>query len=646
MPAYFTDKAFTLTARPGIDSVYAHEYGVGDFDGDGKTDVILTYFHYPLQNVGIPIRFLSGDGAGDFTDRTAALFGSPPTTVHPREIIIGDFNRDGRQDVFIADHGLDENPFPGAQNSLILSNGPSGVSNATGQLPQVLDFSHSGKAADIDGDGDLDIFVGNGGGGTGWVRPYLLKNNGAGVFTRTTEGLPPEVTQGYLNHWSEAFIDVDRDGDLDLFLGSTTNAPSTLLLNNGAGVFSLSARSLPGGRAGADAVDFGVMDVNRDGWPDLVIGYSVPQGSDIVRQIQVLLNDQAGGFVDATLQVLPDGLLSGPWIRRIHQADVNGDGLLDLVISNGPGTPIYLNDGAGHFVEMPGLIEKGAYDQLTPGDFNGDGLTDLFIGRDSGAGDSFRVLLAARPGTIQTGSEGADGLMGGSASETISAGGGADVVVSGGGDDRILGEAGDDRIASGDGNDSVWGGEGADTITEATGSNYLRGDEGADSIAGGSGFDDINGNMGADTLHGNDGDDWVVGGRDDDVLYGDAGFDVVYGNLGNDTVSGGAGADWVRGGQGDDLVLGGPGDDLLWGDRGNDTLSGGSGADVFHSFAGAGIDRITDFSYAEGDRLVLDGGPSRTISQVGNDVVVDMGNGDQVILAGVSLSSLGSDWIV
>jgi Ca2+-binding RTX toxin-like protein len=152
--------------------------------------------------------------------------------------------------------------------------------------------------------------------------------------------------------------------------------------------------------------------------------------------------------------------------------------------------------------------------------------------------------------------------------------------------------------------------------------------------------------MGNDTLRGNDGEDWVVGGKDNDLLFGDAAFDIVYGNMGNDTVDGGAGNDWVRGGQGDDTVMGGAGDDWIWGDKGNDTLSGGAGADLFYSLAGAGIDRITDFNYAEGDRLKLDGNPSRTVAQVGADVIVDMGNGDQVILVGVTLSSLGSGWIL
>ena len=219
-------------------------------------------------------------------------------------------------------------------------------------------------------------------------------------------------------------------------------------------------------------------------------------------------------------------------------------------------------------------------------------------------------------------------------------------AVSGSGNDSLTGNTLANHLSSGAGADTVFGGDGGDTLSEASGSNYLRGDAGDDSVSGGSGFDDINGNMGADTLRGNDGEDWVVGGKDNDLLFGDAAFDIVYGNLGADTVNGGAGSDWVRGGQGDDSVQGGAGDDWVWGDRGNDTISGGAGADLFYSSAGAGIDRIADFSFAEGDRLKLEGAPSRSVSQVGADVVVDMGNGDQVILVGVSLASLGSGWIV
>jgi Ca2+-binding RTX toxin-like protein len=206
----------------------------------------------------------------------------------------------------------------------------------------------------------------------------------------------------------------------------------------------------------------------------------------------------------------------------------------------------------------------------------------------------------------------------------------------------VHGNGGDDLLSGGLGAATIFGDAGADTIGGAAGSSYLRGDDGDDSISGGTGFDDINGNQGADTAHGNDGDDWVVGGKDNDLLFGDAGHDIVYGNLGDDTVSGDAGVDWVRGGQGDDSVSGGAGDDWLWGDRGNDTISGGSGADIFHSFSGAGLDRVTDFSLAEGDRVQLDPGTTYTVRQVGSDTVIDLGGGDQVVLVGVQAATLAA----
>ena len=123
------------------------------------------------------------------------------------------------------------------------------------------------------------------------------------------------------------------------------------------------------------------------------------------------------------------------------------------------------------------------------------------------------------------------------------------------------------------------------------------------------------------------------------------GLGTVLGNLGQDLVDGGAGDDVVRGGQGDDRIFGWSGDDYLAGDRGNDTLSGGSGADVFHSFGEAGLDRITDFNFAEGDRLRLVAGSTWSVAQQGGDVVVDLGGGAQVVLEGVQLWSLGDGWI-
>jgi Ca2+-binding RTX toxin-like protein len=209
----------------------------------------------------------------------------------------------------------------------------------------------------------------------------------------------------------------------------------------------------------------------------------------------------------------------------------------------------------------------------------------------------------------------------------------------------IVGTAASEILTGGAGPDTINGGAGADTIDGGAGTSYLRGDDGNDRITGGGDFDDINGNVGNDTASGGDGADWVVGGKDQDLLSGDAGNDIVYGNLGDDTCDGGTGDDIVRGGQDNDILTGGAGNDWLSGDRGSDTVSGGAGADIFHSFSGAGLDRVLDFSLAQGDRVMLDAGTAYTVVQSGADTVIDMGGGDQMVLVGVSMTSLTGDWL-
>jgi len=208
------------------------------------------------------------------------------------------------------------------------------------------------------------------------------------------------------------------------------------------------------------------------------------------------------------------------------------------------------------------------------------------------------------------------------------------------------GTAGDDNLQAHAGVTGIDGGAGNDTITGWSGGDVLRGGDGNDVIHGGAGFDDINGNKGDDTIDGGgSGGDWLVGGQGNDLITGQGDFSILYGNLGNDTIHGGSGNEWLRGGQGDDVLNGGAGNDWISGDRGADTETGGAGADTFNGFAGIGMDRVTDFNAAEGDRIQLDPGTHYTVSQVGADTVVDLGNGDELLLANVQLSTLPPGWI-
>ncbi len=133
---------------------------------------------------------------------------------------------------------------------------------------------------------------------------------------------------------------------------------------------------------------------------------------------------------------------------------------------------------------------------------------------------------------------------------------------------------------------------GSDTLTGDASNNQLEGLGAADSITG------LGGN---DLLYGGAGNDTILGGDGADRIWGGVGSDSLFGDAGNDTVQGMANCDVIHGGAGQDYLSGGDGADTIWGD---------AGADQFVFRAGeSGADHIMDFSTAEGDGLVFEGGP-------------------------------------
>lgn len=193
--------------------------------------------------------------------------------------------------------------------------------------------------------------------------------------------------------------------------------------------------------------------------------------------------------------------------------------------------------------------------------------------------------------------------------------------------------------------DQIWGGVEGDYIYGKSGSDTIIALDGNDLVHGGAGNDDVNGNVGTDLVSGDDGNDSVRGGRGDDTVMGLEGDDPhVNGNIGNDAVLGGNGADTLYGGQDNDTLSGEAGNDLLSGDLGNDALFGGAGADRFTTRLGGGVDWIGDFSQAEGDRIQLAPGTAYTLTSYQGQVIIDLGDGTQLGLAGVG--SVSGDWLL
>lgn len=232
-----------------------------------------------------------------------------------------------------------------------------------------------------------------------------------------------------------------------------------------------------------------------------------------------------------------------------------------------------------------------------------------------------------------------------------------------GGDDLLHGRDGSDSISGGDGNDTIDGGKGNDVIYGGLDNDYISGFVGNDTLAGQAGNDTIQAGGGDDKAFGNGGDDRVNGGSGNDTLTGSAGSDTIYGGTGADQLFGNADNDRLIGEDdndklvgldGDDQLYAGKGDDTLKGGLGNDTMSGGAGADLFVFEANSGDDVVTGFSSAQGDVLQLIGitgfdefaDVQAAASQVGGDVVIDLGGGNSLTLAGVNLGDLhASDFL-
>ncbi len=370
-----------------------------DLNNDGNSDLLVLGASYPSDGAPVaqPSLVAFGNGSGGFTLATQAQFPfASLATVHPREVVFADFNGDGYKDVFIASHGYDANPFPGEQNQLFLSNGNGTWRNATAtSLPAISDFTHGASAGDVNGDGALDLIVGNVP-RPNPAPPYILINNGAGVFTRNDALLPTGAGQ-LLNSdntrmTSQLLADLDGDGLADLVVGtgfSTTARPlpAQILWNQGGSFAAGTATALPlPATSGAqfDVYDIQAIDVNFDGLRDLVVAYQ-KEGWLGGWELQVLVNQGGRRFVDLTAQYLPDpasrtggspsaaSAESQYWVQFVHVADLNGDGRMDFTldargITSAPATlPVaYIHQADGSFqtVRVSDMTGQNGYGWL------------------------------------------------------------------------------------------------------------------------------------------------------------------------------------------------------------------------------------------------------------------------------------------
>jgi hypothetical protein len=225
---------------------------VGDFNGDGKLDLVVVNNN---SNQSGTVSVLLGNGDGTFQPHV-----DYPVGTGPYSVAVGDFDRDGKLDLVVANYPFDFTV------SVLLGNGDGTfkpqVTYATGRQPDSV------AVGDLNGDGKLDLAVSNFADGT----VSVLLGNGDGTFQSHLDYPVGKVPSTVI------ISDFNGDGKLDLATSNYApggyNVPPgyiNILSGNGDGTFQAPAAFV----AGPNPATVSVADFNNDGALDFVTG-SVP----------------------------------------------------------------------------------------------------------------------------------------------------------------------------------------------------------------------------------------------------------------------------------------------------------------------------------------------------------------------------------